>query len=284
MSDARCSDASREAGESLAASATTTEHWLLVEVRGGWSRDVGKSETLPEAARRAVTGWLEATPRSRLLFVRRPSRTTDAAAAFVVHAPESGGTVRRLELGGLDDLAEVDLAVDGELTDAPLVLVCGHGSRDACCARRGTAVFGALADVLGEEELWLSSHQGGHRFAANVVVLPAAVQLGRVEPDEAARTVGDVLRGRIDLRHFRGRTFYDAVVQAADQAVRGSAGLDALDDLRLVHVSGPVVRLRGADGVEHVVEVSEAPGPTVPVSCGLDPEPQTVLRGRLVTV
>lgn len=282
MSDVRCSEASREAGEPLAASATTTESWLLVEVRQGWSRDVGKSDALPETARDAVVTWLERTPRSRLLFVRRPSRSGGASIAFVVHAPETGGTVRRLELEGHDALAEVDLDADGEVTQAPLVLVCGHGARDACCALRGTAVFGALAGELGEKELWLSSHQGGHRFAANVVVLPAAVQLGRVEQADAVRVVGDVLDGRIELDHYRGRTCHDPVVQAADHAVRDSRGLQGIGDLRLLDVTGSTVRLRDAAGVVHVVEVSEVAGPTVPVSCGLDPEPQTVLVGTVV--
>lgn len=283
MTEARCSDASRAAGEPLAATATTSERWLLVEVRGGWSRDVGRSEALPAVARDAVARWLEETPGSRLLFVRRPARSAGGALAFVVHAPEAGGTVRRLELGDHAALADVDLDVDGEVVSTPLVLVCGHGARDACCARRGTAVFGALLDALGEEELWLSSHQGGHRFAANVVLLPAAVQLGRVEPGEAARVVGGVLAGRIDLDRYRGRTCHDAVVQAADHAIRVSAGLDGVGDLRLLDVSGSTVRLCGADGTVHVVEVSEAPGPAVPVSCGLGPEPQAVLVGEVVT-
>lgn len=283
MSGTRCSDLSREAGESLAATATAAENWLLVEVRGGWSRDVGKSEALSEAARDAVSVWLEATPRSRLLFVRRPSRTVGPVVAFVVHAPESGGTVRRLELAGLDDLAAVDLARDGEVTNAPLVLVCCHGSRDACCALRGTAVFGELARGLADEQLWMSSHQGGHRFAANVIVLPSAVQLGRIEPTEAMPVVTGVLEGRIALGRYRGRTCHEPVVQAADRAVRTSMGIEGIGDLRLMGSSGSTVRLRGADGAEHVVEVSESPGPSVPVSCGLDPEPQTALGGRLVS-
>lgn len=278
----RCSDLSRATGESLTATATTAEHWLLVEVRGGWSRDVGRSEALPEPAREAVSAWLERRPGSRLLFVRRPSRTSGSSLAFVVHAPESGGSVRRLELDTLDDLESVDLALDGDPSDAQLVLVCGHGSRDACCARRGAAVFGALAAALGEEELWISSHQGGHRFAANVLVLPAAVQLGRVDPEEAPQVVAHAVEGTVALDRYRGRTCHSPLVQAAEHAVRASTGLARSGDLRLVDVSGATVRFRGADGMEHVAEVTEAPGPSVPVSCGADPEPQPAFAARLL--
>ena len=66
-----------------------------------------------------------------------------------------------------------------------LVLICGHGTRDTCCAVRGTAVHAALASHLEPDQLWISSHQGGHRFAANVLVLPAGIHLGRLTPDTA---------------------------------------------------------------------------------------------------
>jgi hypothetical protein len=281
VTETRCSDLSRAAGESLAATATTAEHWLLVEVRGGWSRDVGSPEALPELAREAVSDWRGRTPGSRLLFLRRPSRTEGPTLAFVVHAPESGGSVRRLELNALEDLGRVDLSRDGHPSDWPLVLVCGHGSRDACCALRGTAVFGALAPTLPEEELWISSHHGGHRFSANVIVLPGAFQLGRVEPEEATRVVSAALEGRIALDHYRGRTCYEAPAQAAEHAVRVSTGLDDVSDLRLLDVSGATVRFADASGVEHVAEAEEVPGPSVPVSCGTDPEPQPAFVARL---
>jgi hypothetical protein len=61
----------------------------------------------------------------------------------------------------------------GEVMDGRLLLVCGHGSRDQCCASRGTPVFGALAAAFMEDELWISSNSG-HRFAGNVLVLPVA--------------------------------------------------------------------------------------------------------------
>lgn len=278
----RCSDVSLAAGESLVATGTVAEHWLLLEVRGGWSRDVGTSEALSEAARANVSAWVERVPRSRLLFIRRPARTAGPHLVFVAHAPEGGGTVRRFELDALDDLATVDLVADGEERGAPLVLVCGHGSRDACCALRGAAVFGALAPGLGDEEVWISSHHGGHRFAANVIVLPGAVHLGRVDPSEAPQVVGRALAGTIDIGRYRGRTCHAAPVQAAEHAVRSAHGLDGLDDLRLVERSGTTVRFRDAEGREHAAEVTETPGPSVPPSCGSGPAPQPAFAVRLL--
>ena len=51
---------------------------------------------------------------------------------------------------------------------------------------------------------------------------------------------------------------------------------------RLAAVDDGTVRFRGSDGAEHVVEVERLPGPFVPASCGAEPEPQDVLRGRVV--
>jgi hypothetical protein len=193
---------------------------------------------------------------------------------FVVHAPEAGGVVRRLELRSHADLVGLDLGRAGEPLDSSLVLVCGHGTRDRCCALRGTAVFFALASRLGGEELWISSHQGGHRFAANILVLPAGVQLGRVRPEEAPFVVARALAGRIELDRYRGRTCYEPAVQAAELAVRRQERLDGVPDLRLVDVAGGTVCFRAWDGSEHTVAVEETVGPSTPASCGAEPEPQ----------
>lgn len=281
MSRNRCSEISLGAGESLAATATTAERWLLVEVPGPWPRDVSDEGALPEPAREVVRAWLEASPGSRVLFVRRPGRSAAGALVFVIHAAESTTEVRRIELEHLADLAHADLTADGDRTDGQLVLVCGHGTRDACCALHGTAVHGALAGRLADEELWVSSHQGGHRFAANVLVLPAALQFGRVEPGEAAYVVARALAGRIELRRYRGRTCYTSPTQAAERVVREAAALEGVADLRLAGIDGPMVRFRGWEGSEYAALVEEVVGPRVPAGCGAEPETQTTFSAHV---
>jgi hypothetical protein len=275
----RCAELSRAAGESLGATAVTAEQWLLVEVPGTWPRDVADEGPLPSDAARAVARWLRETPRSRLHFVRRPGRAAGRPVAFAVHAPEGAPDVRRIELRSHSDLSRIDLATAGERVEGSLVLVCGHGSRDQCCALRGTAVFAALSQTLREEELWISSHQGGHRFAANVLVLPAGVQFGRVEPDEARFLVARALAGRIELERYRGRTCYEPAVQAAELAVRQATGLEGVSDLRLEGVDDGVVRFRTWTGAAYSAAVEEREGPLVPASCGVEPSRQRSLRG-----
>ncbi|MGH3066502.1 MAG: sucrase ferredoxin [Gaiellaceae bacterium] len=283
MTSASCSDMSLAAGESLSASATTAEHWLLLEVSGSWPRDVSANGALSASAQDAVTRWHERTPGSRLLFIRRPGRAASSPLAFLVHATEVTAEVRRIALEHPRDLVDVDFERDGDREDRQLVLVCGHGSRDACCARRGVAVYGALAERLTDDvELWISSHQGGHRFAGNVLVLPAGLQFGRLDPQNAAAVVSGALEGRIELDRYRGRTFHAQPIQAAEQAVREALGLDSVADLHLAGVEGGIVRFRGQDGAEYQARVDEIVGPIVPASCGAEPEAQKSFSARTV--
>jgi hypothetical protein len=282
QASARCSDLSLAAGEALAATASTTARWLLVEAPGPWPRDVSTPGPLPQEVHAALEQWISVTPRSRVLFVRRPGSARSRPQVFAVRSDEAAKEVRRIGVKRLEDLADADLDSAGERVHASLVLVCGHGSRDRCCALRGTVVFDALRRELPRDGLWISSHQGGHRFAGNVLVLPAGIQLGRVDASAAASVTADALSGRIDLAHYRGRTYYDGRVQAAEHAVREATGLLGGDDLSLASVDGSVVRLRERDGSVHAVAVEEAEGPTVPASCGAPPEAQGAFSVRLL--
>ncbi len=278
----RCAELSEAVGEPLGGTAVTARAWLLLEVPGAWPRDVSAEGVLPQAAEDAVRSWLEATPGGRLQFIRRPGRSGPRRLAFVVRAEPGVEESRRIELADLDDLSAETLLERGEPTGGSLVLVCAHGSRDRCCSLRGTAVFGVLARNLGEEELWISSHLGGHRFAANVVVLPAGLQFGRVTPQEAPYLVARALGGRIELDRYRGRTSYDAAVQAAEQAVRTAMGLDTVGDLEVVAHTNGKVRFRTWDGAEWEAVVDEVEGPPVAASCGDEPAPQRSLTARVV--
>ena len=280
----RCCEASEAAGESIAATASYVRNWLVVEVPGTWPRDVSDEAGLPTAAREAAQAWLGRTPASRALFARQPGRTRAGRhRVLVVRADDDAAELRRFEVSELDELASLDLDGAGEPASGSLVLVCGHGTRDRCCALRGTAVYGALAAALGPDDLWISSHQGGHRFAANVLVLPQAVQLGRVGVDEAALVVGEALEGRVPSSGYRGRTAYPPEAQAAEIAIRAASGLDRIADLRLTGIGAAArISFRDSDGHEHVAVVERAPGPAVPASCGAEPEEQTVLTARIL--
>lgn len=252
----RCADLS--AGEPLAGTATVAGRFLLVEHRGRWGRDPLDDETALPAPARATARAFD----GRTVLVRRPDRRSGPLAAMAARVDHGGGALLPADLPGHDEL----------VTPGPLVLVCAHGRRDRCCAQRGAPLFDALLPHLDASSLWLSSHHGGHRFAANVLVLPWGVQLGRVEAAEAARVAALLLDRRIPLERFRGRTLDPPRMQAADVAVRRHLGIDGVADVRPLSDDGLTVELETPAGVVPV-KVEEQDGPMLPMSCGAESEP-----------
>ena len=275
MTPPRCADLSRAAGEELAGTGIVATRWLCVESTVPWGHDAVETGFPP-----AVAEHLAALD-AKVLAIRRPGRRV-RLTVFAGTTVEGGSTLRRLELDELEELLALDPWASGEPVHDVLLLVCTHGRRDACCSRLGIPVYHALDALAGPELVWQCSHTGGHRFAANVVGLPAGVTLGRVEPGLAPEVVTLLRAGRVPLDAYRGRSAYAAPVQAAEVAVRRARGLDVLDDLRFAGPGelGPTFALADGSGVTTAVE--ELAGSDVVKSCGADPEPTTVYRVRLV--
>ena len=120
-------------------------------------------------------------------------------------------------------------------------LVCTNGARDPCCAIRGPAVAQALERAL-PGQVYECSHLGGHRFAANVLVLPEGLLFGRLDARDALALAAELEGGRLPLEHLRGRTRYEPEQQAAEILARRQLGLTGLGDLRLVEGRGPEPR------------------------------------------
>ena len=148
--------------------------------------------------------------------------TRTCAAADVVEAARSGE--------GWQDL---------DTSDGGPLLVCTHGRKDWCCARRGRPLAAALA-ALAPQRVWECSHLGGDRFAANLLSLPTGWTYGRVDAADAASVVVETAAGRVVPPLLRGRSCDAMVVQAADVLARQPLGRTAAADL--VPVSAARVR------------------------------------------
>ncbi|HET8812268.1 MAG TPA: sucrase ferredoxin [Gaiella sp.] len=270
-----CSELARAAGLPLAGTAGRAERWLLLEHRPPWGPDGTDDSGLPEA----LVAWFREIE-DRVHLIRGPGRPDGPPVAFAARTTESGGSLVRLPVERLEDVMYVDPVRDGLPVEAPLVLVCTHARRDVCCGTNGVPVFNALRRHVPRELLWRSSHQGGHRFAANVLALPEAVQLGRVLPDAAEDVARSLAERRIPLRFYRGRTLHAPEVQAADAAVRAALELDRLTDVRLVEHDGARVFLATPSGSVEVT-VEERDGPMLPASCGKEAEPMRVLEATV---
>ena len=263
-----CAAVSSANDEPLAATASRLDHWILVEYRGAWTRDVLGGSLLSPELKAHLRGQLDALGRSRLLFVKKPERRLQAGHS-VFFGTSSPGKERffELEVEHQDDLREVDfvgaLASDnGPFTPvaAPLFVVCTHGKRDRCCAKHGRPLYDALRHETETDRVWQSTHVGGDRFAGNVVVLPHGLYYGRVGPAEAGSLVAAHAAGRIDLDRYRGRSAYSCPVQAAEHAIRASEGLLGIGDLSVLGCERQgdeawAVRLRTPDDAIHELDV-----------------------------
>ena len=265
-----CADISSEAAEPLAATASRIDHWLLIEYTGLWSRDVLAGSRLPEPVKAILREQLAALPHTRLLFIRRPTRRTpDRRRVYIVRSDEREPAAWGCDIGDYAELSTLDVRAvlddgGGIATPVrhPLLVVCTHGKRDRCCAKFGRPLYEELREQAEPEWVWQATHVGGDRFAGNVVALPDGLYFGRVDRTDVWSLLDELLAGRVDLAHYRGRSCYGFAVQAAEHRIRVETGATAVDDLRLegVERSGDstwAVRFRVAPSGElHEVDVA----------------------------
>ena len=180
---------------------------LLVEQPGPWGRRALVDSRFDRATALALQERANAAG-VRIQAIRRPGRDTGTHLRQWALADTRSG-IETVRWGTFRDDAELlELSLDGDagtVDDRLVYLVCTHGKHDVCCALRGRPVAAALADVA-PGRVWETSHLGGDRFGANVMVLPTGLLYGRVLPfaatefvaaAEADEVVGALLRGRI---------------------------------------------------------------------------------------
>ena len=227
----------------------------------------------------------------RVLLVRRPGRREEGEPTAWFAVDTVRGTWVRGTWRTSDDLLTAAQALGSPLSasdeDArPMVLVCTHGVRDACCAVRGRPIVATLAKVF-PDEVWECTHLGGHRFAGTLLSLPDGTCLGRLDTDTAAATVVALRGGSVDAAFVRGTTRWIPPVQAALVAVLGAHGPGAIDDLQpgLVDEDGDRTTVevlgRGAMPSRTVVDVVREDLPEAPLSCGDVPKAHVAYRTEL---
>jgi hypothetical protein len=290
-SRALCAAESSASEESLVATASRIDHWILLEYRGLWERDVLGGSLLSPELKAHLREQLGALGHARLLFVKKPERRPYGRRQLYFGTSRPGEErFFQLEVDHQEDLRGFDFvaALSGAGTpglpvDHPLLVVCTHGKRDRCCAKFGQPLYEALRRETESAHVWQSTHVGGDRFAGNVVVFPEGLYYGRVAPGDVAGLLAAHAGGRVDLGRYRGRSAYSFPLQAAEHALREAESLAAIGDLELV---GAELRGRGAwavrfsapDGAVHEVEVAEeAAEEPVYLTCCAE-EPKRALR------
>jgi hypothetical protein len=161
-------------GDSGVATAPPARRWLLIEQPGPW----GRNALLESRFDRRVASRLAARAREldmRVQLIRRPGdRLSDSGMRWAV-ADTGPGTETVWWSTRTSDAELLQLPWDGSVgtpSQLPTYLICTHGAHDVCCALRGRPLARSLTTAGAPADVWETSHLGGDRFAANVVVLP----------------------------------------------------------------------------------------------------------------
>ncbi len=230
-----CSEASRTQAEPLFATVARIDTWLLLEHSGPWGARGLPDDALPEPVRHHLERLVSDTPRCRALFIKRGPARPAAPRLFIARSRETEPRTRVIELSSYHDLMALRPGAltghSGAPWGEPLWLVCTHGRHDKCCARFGRAAWRALKTHAGGAA-WQCSHVGGDRFAANLVLMPFGIYYGHVSPEDVPALVEAGAEGRIELKHYRGRSCYARPAQAAEYFIRSETGITGIGDLR----------------------------------------------------
>ena len=268
LDESRCSVQALLRGDAVTATAPPARRWLLVEQPGPWGPDALLESRFDPAVARALAARAREAG-VRVQMVRRPGdKLSDSGRRWAVADTTPG--VETVWWSTRDADADLlDAPWDGSAgtpSAVPTYLVCTHGAHDACCAVRGRPLAQGLT-AAGAAEVWETSHLGGDRFAANVLVLPTGHVYGQV-PADGRELVAAHTRGEVALRWLRGRSGLAPAAQAAEQHAREELGLLGAGELAprgVQHLPSPgggverwAVTLAGPDG-DLVVTIESRP-------------------------
>lgn len=219
-------DSHGPAAPSMASAPEASRAWLLIEHPGPWPHDPADAE-FPAALRPAVDEAVGLGIRVQL--IRRPG---SRRAEGTVLAGWTAGPQPWLRRGPASAApAELDLAAlaggepvtFGSRVAEPVFLVCTHAQRSACCARYGGPLAVALA-ARYPGQVFQTSHLGGHRFAANLAILPHGLYYGPVGLAEATAAIGAYGGGTVTAARYRGRAGQPRPTQEAEHEALSRAG------------------------------------------------------------
>jgi hypothetical protein len=292
----RCAVNAELRGDSMLGTAWPQPRVLLVHQPGPWGpRGLLESRCDPEVARRIDIA--AAAAGMRLQAIRRPGKheVGKPAGGYLVGVADSRAGSGTISWWVTDDLGQIadefeagwpqrpPAAVDS----APLFLVCAHGRHDACCALRGRPLAQAL-QLVRPGRVWETTHLGGDRFAANVLVLPTGELYGRVTPLVAAELVARVDAGEVVPGLMRGRIGLSPIAQAAlvyahEQLAIVTRAALSVTAVHRVHADLAHATVSTPNGAV-VVTVAVETGPTAQLTCrGPDGARARAYRGVEIT-
>ena len=250
-----CAVESEKAGDSLAGTGAHAQENLLISWPSRkWMRSLRRATDMSESVVNGIEAIVDSGRRVNL--IHREQQLAEQHRVYLM--PENVQIdLMRDQLPDFLDALNCGASLEAWFptpNPSPLVLCCTHGKKDKCCAKFGHATFKSLVQAEGEGsynfDVWQSSHLGGCRLAASVMVFPANRKYGRIAPDEVMPFLEAESENRVYLPCYRGNPMLEPAGQCAE-----IAALQWLSDQELVaHVRvGPA--LHDASGKTVVADV-----------------------------
>lgn len=242
-----CSTVSEAAGEDPAGSAWATRHIAVAELPLPWPEDLLHSPHLPAGLHDAIHELYERVeePWGLMGIAPDPDYSVPGLARVIIfRQPDSGASTYHREsyLVPPEDMATLlrhlvfepshpFAAAHQDASEQGVrdLLVCTHGSVDACCATFGFPIYKLLKAMAPNAtvptRVWRSTHFGGHRFAATALDLPDGRYWGHLKADMLSKLVH--LRGEVReiRRHYRGwAALEEPLWQIAEAELFATAG------------------------------------------------------------
>ena len=206
-----CSVVSKAAREDPAGCGKPFVGYLGIEVAPSWKHDVTESPRFPELLWEAVERAQDAgvigkftalfpdpvysrEGYARALYLHKPPGPFVAYDKSEYAVPE-GEVVPLVEAlaEGQDGLSRFE-RYEEDTSRVRDILVCTHGSHDACCGKFGYPVYetlryGYAGASKRQLRVWRTSHIGGHRFAPTLIDFPEGRYWGNLEPEALEKLV-----------------------------------------------------------------------------------------------
>ncbi|CAK7261281.1 MULTISPECIES: sucrase ferredoxin [unclassified Shinella] len=246
-----CRDLCMARGEPAAGLGPSAGRYALLHwPRGHWRVPRTSSHLMPEALAGAIREANAAGIHVALVDGDDIAFSHDGLVCRTATPEAAAALLRTVAEGG---------AWQGERDPRITVVCCTDGKQDPCCARYGFATWKALRQAADPATFRIlqSTHLGGCRFAASLVVLPARARYSRLAPAEVADFLACLRDGVPYLPAYRGDPALGAAEQAAEHAVLTWAAREGLSgNVLLGDASGEA----GGDGrVEYRASIAGRP-------------------------
>lgn len=234
-----CTSISSSVNEQLFGTAPRVDHWFLIEYNGNWAYDAFSESNIPQMVKEYINNELQNIENSRIQVIKAENNQDSGPRFYYAHSSEFEPGLYEFQLEQYVDILDIDLVKLSEnngfeehRSNKQLALVCSHGSHDRCCGTYGIPVYNKLREQKNFET-WRTSHVGGHRFSANIIMLPEGIYYGRVNGDNLDKITDSHKKKEIYLDCYRGRSCYTQTTQVSDYFLRNKTGEKGIYDIKV---------------------------------------------------